>query len=80
MVRTQFDKELEKILDHRTLGQSKKNRRTDFLVQWKGQSEADASWERDVTLWQFEDMIADYLRLHMTRTSSSSSGGGLLHP
>ena len=80
VVRTQFDKELEKILDHRTLGQSKKNRRTDFLVQWKGQSEADASWERDVTLWKFEDMIADYLKLHTTRTSSSSSGGGLLHP
>ena len=33
-----------------------------------------------LALWQFEDMIADYLRLHTTRTSSSSSGGGLLNP
>ncbi|RVW98465.1 Transposon Tf2-8 polyprotein [Vitis vinifera] len=36
LVMKQFDRELEKILDHRTMGHSKKNRRTDFLVQWKG--------------------------------------------
>ncbi|RVW59558.1 Transposon Tf2-11 polyprotein [Vitis vinifera] len=33
LVMKQFDREIEKILDHRTMGHSKKNRRTDFLVQ-----------------------------------------------
>ena len=81
VVRTQFDKEVENILNHRTMGQSKKNRRTDFLVQWKGTSKANASWERDVTLWQFEEAVNDYLKLHpTTRTSSSFGGGGLLAP
>ena len=66
------------------MGQSKKNRRTDYLVQWEGQSEADATWERDVTLWQFENEIDAYWRRKgtqpPTRTSDSSGGGGLLAP
>ena len=34
LVMKQFDREIEKILDHRTMGHNrKKNRRTDFLVQ-----------------------------------------------
>ena len=36
----QFDQEVEKILDHRTMGCSRKNRRTDFLVQWKRTSKS----------------------------------------
>ncbi|RVW70701.1 Transposon Tf2-8 polyprotein [Vitis vinifera] len=60
LVMKQFDWEIEKILDHRTMGQNRKNRRTDFLVQWKGISEIEASWERDVTLWQFEKEVQAY--------------------
>ena len=60
LVMKQFDREIEKILDHRTMGHSRKNRRTDFLVQWKGISETEASWERDVTLWQFEKEVQAY--------------------
>lgn len=81
VIRKQFDKRVENILDHQTMGQSKKNRRTDFLIQWKGDNEADATWERDVCLWQFEEQINKYLEtLPTTRASSNSSGGGLLHP
>ncbi|CAL9004849.1 unnamed protein product [Prunus brigantina] len=36
VIQKRFDKEVEKNLDHRTQGQSKKSRRTDYLVQWKG--------------------------------------------
>ncbi|RVW75511.1 Transposon Tf2-2 polyprotein [Vitis vinifera] len=72
LVMKQFDRELEKILDHRTMGHSKKNRRTDFLVQWKGISEAEASWERDVTLWQFEKEVQAYWRSKSTRASTSA--------
>ena len=32
LVMKQFDREIEKILNHRTMGHSRKNRRTDFLV------------------------------------------------
>ena len=80
VIRKQFDKELEQILDHKTEGQSKKIRRTDCLVKCKGPTEADASWEKDVTLWQFEKQITDYLEALPTRTSASSGGGGLLAP
>ncbi|RVX17947.1 hypothetical protein CK203_004121 [Vitis vinifera] len=42
------------------MGHSRKNRRTDFLVQWKGTSEVEATWERDITLWQFETTVQAY--------------------
>ncbi|KAL6312626.1 hypothetical protein AAG906_019475 [Vitis piasezkii] len=44
------------------MGHSRKNRRTDFLVQWKGTSEAEGTWERDVTLWQFETTVQAYCK------------------
>ncbi|OIT31179.1 hypothetical protein A4A49_57316, partial [Nicotiana attenuata] len=53
-VRNQIEDEIEKILDHRVLGMHKKNRRKNFLIQWKGKPEADATWEKGNSLWQFE--------------------------
>ncbi|KAL3499768.1 hypothetical protein ACH5RR_038861 [Cinchona calisaya] len=44
VIRKQFEKEASKVLNHRTMGQSKKNRRTDYLIHWKGETEADATW------------------------------------
>lgn len=41
---------------------------------------ADATWEKAVSLWQFEDQVNAYLNSLRTRTSVSSSGGGLLAP
>ncbi|KAK3193400.1 hypothetical protein Dsin_024710 [Dipteronia sinensis] len=71
----EFDKAVQKVLDHRTVGNSNWNRRTGYLIQWKGESEADATWERGATLWQFEDLIQQYLERQPTRASTSSSGG-----
>ena len=79
-VRKQFKKEIERVLEHRVLGASKKNQRTEYLVQWKGEEVADATWEKAVSLWQFEDQVNAYLQGISTRTSSSSGGGGLLPP
>ena len=45
LVMKQFDKKVEKILNHRTMGVSRKNRRTDYLVHWKDNSESEATWE-----------------------------------
>ena len=60
LVMKQFDQEVEKILGHRTMGHNRKNCQTDFLVQWKRTSEAEATWEKDVTLWQFEEAVQPY--------------------
>ncbi|OIT28827.1 hypothetical protein A4A49_53865 [Nicotiana attenuata] len=79
-VHTQLEEEIEKILDHRVLGMHKKNRRTKFLIQWKGKPEADATWEKGASLWQYEQQIEKYLKSASTRASSSTSGGGLLAP
>ena len=77
-VPTQYDAEIEKILDHRVLGTSKKNTKTEFLVHWKGKSAVDAVWEKAKDLWQFDAQIEDYLKTVTMRTSSSSGAGGLL--
>ncbi|RVW94101.1 hypothetical protein CK203_038220 [Vitis vinifera] len=76
LVMKQFDREIQKILDHRTMGHSRKNRQTDFLVQWKGISETEASWERNVTLWQFEKEVQTYWQSKSMRASTSAGGGG----
>lgn len=60
VIRKQYVRGVKKVLDHRTLGQSKKNVRTDYLVQWTGETETDATWEKAVDLWQFEKEIAAY--------------------
>ncbi|RVW58097.1 hypothetical protein CK203_114325 [Vitis vinifera] len=81
LVMKQFDREIEKILDHRTMGHSrKKNRRTDFLVQWKGVSETEASWKRDVTLWQFDKEVQTYWQSKSMRASTSAGGSELSTP
>ncbi|XP_015084295.1 uncharacterized protein LOC107027726 [Solanum pennellii] len=53
-VPTQFDAEIEKILDHRVLGTSKKNTKIELLIHWKGKSAANAVWEKSKDLWQFD--------------------------
>ncbi|KAL6312706.1 hypothetical protein AAG906_024664 [Vitis piasezkii] len=42
---------------------------------WKGTSEAKATWERDVTLWQFETAVQEYWQTKLTRASTSAGGG-----
>ena len=79
-VPTQYDAEIEKILDHRVSGTSKKNTKTEFLVHWKVKSATDAVWEKAKDLWQFDAQIKDYLKTVSMRTSSSSGAGCLLDP
>ena len=62
------------------MGTSKKNRKTELLVHWKGKSAVDAVWEKAKDLWQFDAQIEDYLKIVSMRTSSSSGADGLLDP
>ncbi|KAK4381995.1 hypothetical protein Sango_2914600 [Sesamum angolense] len=54
------------------MGQSKKNRRTDYLVHWSGESEADATWERDVTLWQFKEKLDEYWAVRESKQNTGA--------
>ncbi|KAK4428349.1 hypothetical protein Salat_1134500 [Sesamum alatum] len=79
----EFQKKVVKILGHKTMGYNKKNRRVSYLVHWSDGSEADATWENGVDLWQFERQLVKYWAsrdesLLPTGTSGSSGGGGLL--
>ncbi|KAH7838095.1 hypothetical protein Vadar_022023 [Vaccinium darrowii] len=42
VIQKQFDCGVERILDHKTKGQSKKNRRTSYLVKWENSPEWEA--------------------------------------
>ena len=75
-IRVQPDCEIEAILDHRTLRANKKNMHVQYLVRWKGAPKGGNSWERDTTLWQFKDIIQQYLSSLPTRLLKPSDGGG----
>ena len=54
LVPTQYHAEIEKILDHRVLGTSKKNTKTEFLVHLKGKSAADEVLEKAKDICLFD--------------------------
>ena len=76
----QFDKEVEKIMNHKTMETSRKNRRIDYLVQWQDGPESNALWEQDVTLWHFEGAVKAYLQDKSTGASTLGGGGGFVTP
>lgn len=80
VIRKQFDKEVEQVLDHKTEGQSKKIEELITCLSGRGLLKRMQVGKKDVTLWQFEKQVTDYLEALPTRTSTSSGGGGLLAP
>lgn len=77
LIQKELEREAERILNHKSSGESHKNRRVSYLVKWKGLPESEATWEKAEALWQFEDRIREYLDSRPTRTSGSTDGGGL---
>lgn len=71
---------VEKVIITEQKGYSKKNRRTDFLVKWRGCLERDATWEREATPWQFEGNVREYFNSVPAKMSGFSSGAGFLAP
>ena len=47
-------------------------------MKWKEVAELEASWEKALTLWQFEKEVKAFEDTLPTRTSASSGGDGLL--
>ena len=79
-VSTQFDDKIEKILDRRVMGTSKKNTNKKFLIHRKGKSAVDENWEKENDFWNFYAQINEYLKTVSIRTTSSNFAGGLLDP
>ncbi|KAL0328234.1 UNVERIFIED_CONTAM: Transposon Ty3-G Gag-Pol polyprotein [Sesamum calycinum] len=62
VIRKEFEKTVLKILDHRTMGQSKKNRRTDYLVHWSDRRSVglpNGSVREQACCAQWADGLAD---------------------
>lgn len=59
-IQTQFDHQIDDIWAHKTEGESKKNRRTGYLVKWKDLNSFEPSCEKETTLCQFEKEIKEY--------------------
>lgn len=55
-----YDKEIEKILASKEVRKQGVPRQTHFLIKWKGQPEAEATWEPENDLWQFRDALKAY--------------------
>ncbi|KAL5789861.1 hypothetical protein ACOSQ2_004749 [Xanthoceras sorbifolium] len=51
VIQKEFYKQVEKIFDHRSVGESKLNRRTDYMVQWKCKTESEATGESWIMAW-----------------------------
>ena len=49
LVRVEFSKEIASILQDRKIG-NRKNKWTEYLVQWKGTPVSEASWVKGATL------------------------------
>ena len=62
------------------MGANRKNIRTDYLVKWKGKEILEATWEKDVTLWQFENQVQEYLKNKLTWALTLVCGGGFVSP
>ncbi|KAF2307314.1 hypothetical protein GH714_026368 [Hevea brasiliensis] len=63
VVNTTLEHEVEEILAHRVVPpRGTHPGYKEYLMKWKGLSDTEASWERDLTLWQHEDKVQEYLR------------------
>ena len=78
-VMVQFNREVDIILNKKVMGYQKGgNMITYYLVKWKGVAETEVSSEKALTLRQFKKEVKAFENTLPTRTSASSSGGGLL--
>ncbi|KAF7807946.1 Transposon Tf2-2 polyprotein [Senna tora] len=63
------ERDVEEILAHRVVPRrGSHSSYVEYLVKWKGAPDSEASWEHELTLWNFKDLIEAY-KQEATRTS-----------
>lgn len=50
----------------------------EYLVKWKNRPDSEASWEREVTLWELKEKITQFLEEYVTRASPNSVGENVM--
>ena len=57
------EREVEEILAHRVIPRRGSHPSyVEYLVKWKGAPDSEASWEHELTLWDYKDLIEAYRR------------------
>ena len=69
---TSFDKEVESIEAKREVRKKRIPRYIEYFVKWKGLPMSEASWEKEESLWQFKDKIAEFEEEELARATRTS--------
>ena len=72
----QFNCEIACILKHMKMRNWKK-KWIEFLVHKKMMLESETSWEKETTLWQFKDLVKEYLHTMLIKTLTPLGGRGV---
>ncbi|KAM2040023.1 hypothetical protein ACFX1T_013414 [Malus domestica] len=66
-----FDKEVESIEAKRVVVRPRQPKHVEYFVKWKGLPYSEATWEKEMSLWQYKDLIQTFERQESTRTSTA---------
>ena len=69
---TSFDKEVDSIEAKREVRKKRIPRYTEYFVKWKGLPMSEATWEKEESLWQFKDKIAEFEQEELARATRTS--------
>lgn len=67
---TAIDKEVETLLDTRTIRRRGVPPSVEYLVKWKNLPHGEASWEKADTLWKYSTLIEDFQHQRAARASA----------
>ena len=71
-IKISFDRDIEGIIADRVVKRKNYMPRHEYLVQWKGLSDSEASWELAKALRQFQKEIDRFHEESVTKTSPDS--------
>ena len=71
-----FNRKIKEILAERKIRRRGVPSYNEYLIAWEGLPESEASWEKENTLWQFQDEIKRF-KESATRTLRNRVGEGV---